>query len=47
MAKIFGTKASGKTGELDHEELTDLILAKSGNRAARKSCGSISGRRGA
>lgn len=39
MAIIFGEKASGKSGELDHGELTDLLVRKSGNRAERRNCG--------
>lgn len=39
MAIIFGTKANGRSGQLDHDEFTALILQKSGNRAAEKSCG--------
>lgn len=39
MAIIFGTKASGKSGQLDHDELTALIRNKSGNRAAERACG--------
>lgn len=39
MAIIFGEKANGKSGQLDHDELTDLLVRKSGNRAQRKNCG--------
>jgi hypothetical protein len=39
LAIIFGEKANGKSGELDHDELTDLLLRKSNKRAERKDCG--------
>ncbi len=38
MAIIFGTKESGKSGQLDHDELTALIQKKSGDRASEKNC---------
>jgi hypothetical protein len=38
VAQIFGTKASGKLGVLDKDELAALIRKKSGERAAEQSC---------
>lgn len=39
MAIIFGEKANGRSGELDHDELTAMILRKSGGRANERNCG--------
>lgn len=39
MAVIFGKKANGKHGELNHAELTALIRRKSGDRADERNCG--------
>jgi len=39
MAIIFGTKADGSTGQLDHDEFANMIYRKSGSRAELKNCG--------
>lgn len=39
MAIILGEKANGKSGQLDHNELVDLLVRKSGQRAQQKNCG--------
>lgn len=39
MAIIFGTKDTGRPGQLSHDEFKALIHRKSGGRAEEKNCG--------
>lgn len=39
MAIIYGVKATGKNGVLDHSELTDMLHRRSNGRANKKNCG--------